>query len=108
VKYFNKEDDSWRISKDILSMVKFERVNLLDDFSHLGKFDVIFLRNVLIYFSMDTKKDILDRVAARCASDGILILGAAETTLGITETFLPLRESRGLYRRNPNAPAKGR
>lgn len=97
VKYFKKEEESWIINEDIRRMVKFEQLNLLKDFSKLGKFDVVLCRNVLIYFDLPTKKDVLDRIAALTASDGRLILGAAETVMGVTEQFKPIRDHRGLY-----------
>ncbi len=104
VKYFKKEEDSWRLSETIRDMVSFKEANLLKDFAHFGRFDVVFCRNVLIYFSPDRKKDILNRLAASSTKDGFLVLGAAETVLGLTAAFTPDREHRGLYRRDPNAP----
>ena len=69
-------------------------LNLLQDFSHLGRFDVIFCRNVLIYFQVETKKVILDRMATMLPADGYLMMGAAETVIGITETFGRVKEHR--------------
>ena len=73
--------------QDLRSALKLQQTNLLEDFSRLGPFDVIFCRNVLIYFQNETKKDILDRMERVVRSDGYLLLGSAETVLGITESF---------------------
>ena len=91
VKYFTQVGDCWQISAEIRGMVQFRQFNLLHDFSHLGVFDVIFCRNVLIYFDQPTKIDVLDRLARVIEPDGYLLLGAAETVLGITDRFAPIR-----------------
>lgn len=106
VKYFKQEGNDWEIAPEIRSMVQYKKLNLLDDFSSLGKFDVIFCRNVLIYFDQETKGQILDRMARLLPSDGYLFLGAAETVIGITDTFKPMVGKRGLYV-PAAAPAKG-
>ena len=97
IKYFTQDGESWQINEDIRSMVTFRPYNLLSSFSALGQFDVIFCRNVLIYFDKDTKKDVLLRMKEIIPSDGALFLGAAETVLGITDEFKPVRGQRGLY-----------
>lgn len=97
IKYFTQEGDVWRISDDIRSMVTYKPFNLLDNFAALGSFDVIFCRNVLIYFDQPTKSGVLDRMSKVLSSDGALFLGAAETVLGITDAFRPVRGQRGLY-----------
>jgi chemotaxis protein methyltransferase CheR len=79
-------------------MVQHRQLNLLHDFSQLGTFDVIFCRNVLIYFDQDTKINIFNRLARLMEGDGFLVLGAAETVVGLTDTFKPIPERRGLYR----------
>ena len=84
-------------------MVKYRQLNLLSDFSHLGVFDVIFCRNVLIYFDQETKISLLNRLARVVAGDGYLVLGAAETVVGLTDSFRVVTEARGLYA--PNARA---
>ena len=78
-------------------MVQFRPINLLNDFSALGIFDVVFCRNVLIYFDQDTKTAVLDRIARQMPEDGYLVLGAAETVIGLTSAFKPLADKRGLY-----------
>ena len=84
-------------------MVQHRQLNLLHDFSQLGVFDVIFCRNVLIYFDQDTKINIFGRLAKAMEPDGFLVLGAAETVVGLTDVFKPFPDKRGLYRPNGRA-----
>ncbi|GAK33142.1 chemotaxis protein CheR [Iodidimonas nitroreducens] len=97
MKHFTQEGDIWRLSEDIRKMVTFREFNLLDNFAALGKFDVIYCRNVLIYFDQPTKSNVLDRMRGLLPTDGTLFLGAAETVLGITDRFRPVRGQRGMY-----------
>jgi len=101
VKHFKQIGDMWQINADIRAMVQFRQLNLLQDITHLGQFDVVFCRNVLIYFDQDTKSVIFGRLAKVTASDGYLMLGAAETVVGLTDTFRPVPDRRGLY--SPNS-----
>src|SRR5436190_4610309 len=102
VKYFTQVGELWQLNADIRAMVQHRQLNLLQDFSHLGKFDVIFCRNVLIYFDQDTKAAIFERLARMIEPDGVLMLGAAESVVGISEAFKPYSDRRGLYRPNPD------
>jgi chemotaxis protein methyltransferase CheR len=104
MKYFSQSGETWQISPEIRAMVHYRPLNLLADFSHLGAFDVVFCRNVLIYFDQDTKISVLERLARVTEPDGYLVLGAAETVVGLTEVFKPLADRRGLY--GPNAATK--
>jgi len=97
MKYFEQKQQVWHLKPQIRSMVKFRRCNLLEPFANLGTFDVIFCRNVLIYFDTPTKKNILDRLADQLPSDGFLFLGGAETVLDITKRFAPSPGHRGVY-----------
>jgi chemotaxis protein methyltransferase CheR len=97
LKNFKQDGDQWRISQELRDMVQYRQHNLLDDFSSLGMFDVIFCRNVLIYFDSKTKQDVLSRVARSLVKDGHLLLGAAETVVSFTNLFMPMPEKRGLY-----------
>jgi chemotaxis protein methyltransferase CheR len=101
VKHFTQAGELWHLNADIRAMVMHRQLNLLQDFSHLGSFDVIFCRNVLIYFDADTKAEIFGRLAQAIEPDGVLLLGAAESVVGISDAFKPYPERRGLYR--PNA-----
>jgi chemotaxis protein methyltransferase CheR len=105
MKYFTQAGETWQISPEIKAMVQFRPLNLLSDFSQLGKFDVVFCRNVLIYFDQATKVGVFERLARVTETDGYLVLGAAETVVGLTEVFKPLADRRGLYVPN-TAPAK--
>ncbi|MBR0687591.1 protein-glutamate O-methyltransferase CheR [Bradyrhizobium manausense] len=101
MKYFTQSSDVWQLKADVRAMVQFRQLNLLQDFSHLGTFDVIFCRNVLIYFDQDTKALIFERMAKGLEADGTLLLGAAESVVGITDAFRPISDRRGLYQLNP-------
>ena len=105
VKYFTQVGEMWQIAPDIRAMVQYRTLNLLQDFSQLGTFDVVFCRNVLIYFDQERKIDILGRLARVMEPDGYLVLGAAETVVGLTDTFKPVPDRRALYA--PNADGKG-
>jgi chemotaxis protein methyltransferase CheR len=102
VKHFTQVGELWQLNADIRAMVQHRQLNLLQDFSHLGTFDVVFCRNVLIYFDQETKAGIFERVAKVLDHDGVLLLGAAESVVGISDAFKPYPEKRGLYRPNLN------
>lgn len=106
VKYFTQVGELWQLNADIRSVVQHRQLNLLQDFGHLGTFDVIFCRNVLIYFDQDTKAGIFERLARVIEPDGFLVLGAAESVVGISDAFKPHPERRGLYRPNATRTAK--
>ena len=108
VKYFKQTGELWQINADIRAMVQHRQLNLLHDFSQLGVFDVIFCRNVLIYFDQETKVNIFNRLARVIEPDGFLVLGAAETVVGLTDVFKPFPERRGLYRPNSLSMALGK
>lgn len=97
IKYFKQEGDAWQLSQEIRSMVQYREFNLLDSFAGLGRFDVVYCRNVLIYFDQPIKSQVLERVRALLPKDGFLFLGAAETVLGITDKFKPVKGQRGMY-----------
>jgi chemotaxis protein methyltransferase CheR len=107
VKYFTQQGELWQLNADIRAMVQHKQLNLLQDFSHLGAFDVIFCRNVLIYFDQDTKASIFNRLAKMLEADGVLALGAAESVVGISDAFKPYPDRRGLYRPNPARGVQG-
>jgi chemotaxis protein methyltransferase CheR len=97
LKYFSQNGEIWQIAPEIRAMVQFRPLNLLEEFSHLGAFDIVFCRNVLIYFDQDTKTKVLHKLARVLRSDGYLVLGAAETVVGLTDVFEPAADQRGLY-----------
>ena len=106
VKYFTQVGELWQVNADIRAMVQHRQLNLLQDFAHLGTFDVIFCRNVLIYFDQDTKTGIFERLAKMVEPDGFMVLGAAESVVGISDAFKPHADRRGLYRPNAARTAK--
>jgi len=97
LKYFKKQDELWQINQDLRSMVAYKELNLLDSFSGMGQFDVVFCRNVLIYFDQETKGAVLEKIASVMPDDGFLFLGGAETVLGISDKFKPVPGQRGIY-----------
>jgi chemotaxis protein methyltransferase CheR len=97
VKHFKQDGDKWQISPEMRRMASFREFNLLGDLSSLGQFDVVFCRNVLIYFDQPTKTKVLEGLARQMAPDGVLYLGGAETVLGLTDRFKTVDGQRGLY-----------
>ena len=106
VKYFKQTGEFWQINPELRAMVQHRQLNLLHDFSQLGTFDVIFCRNVLIYFDQETKINIFQRLCKAMEADGFLVLGAAETVVGLTDAFKPFPDKRGLYKPNDARVAK--
>ncbi len=97
MKYFTQNGDKWMINDDVKNMIQFKYFNLLDSMTTLGQFDVVFCRNVLIYFDQPTKKDVMERAHNQMADDAFFFLGGAETVLGITDVFKGVPDCRGLY-----------
>ena len=98
MKYFvQRPNNNWEISDTIKSMVKFTPGNLLTPFTAMGRFDIIFCRNVLIYFDAPTKSDVIDRMAAILNPPGYLFLGGSESTHGLSTKFNVSAEHRGLF-----------
>jgi chemotaxis protein methyltransferase CheR len=87
VEHFEQDGRHWRPIEEVRRMVRFKQLNLADSFADLPTFDIVFLRNVLIYFDPATRRDVLHRVRATMAPDGYLILGGAETLLGADDGF---------------------
>lgn len=106
VKYFQQTGSLWQIDSGLRAMVRYEQFNLLDDFSRFGGFDIVFCRNVLIYFDAETKRDVLTRISRQLAPDGYLVLGAAETVIGISDVYRTLPDARGLYMPVETAPGQ--
>ena len=97
VKHFTKVGDNWQISDQLRRNITFKEFNLLDSPVGLGTFDVVFCRNVLIYFDLATKVSVFNRLDSVLANDGYVILGGAESVLGITDRFKPSPDHRALY-----------
>jgi chemotaxis protein methyltransferase CheR len=95
VKYFDRAGPAWKVKPELRAMCEFKTLNLVAPWSALPRLDIVFLRNVLIYFDVDTKRDVLTKIRSTLAPDGYLFLGAAETTL----------QFEGLFERAPHARA---
>lgn len=97
VKYFSQEGESWRLNADLRGMVRHQVYNLLDDYSSFCQFDVIFCRNVLIYFNQERRLYVLDKLARCLAPGGVLILGSAETLIGVTDKLKSIAGESGMF-----------
>jgi chemotaxis protein methyltransferase CheR len=89
VKYFKKVDARWVINDDVRKLIEFRQMNLVKPWPLMPTFDVIFIRNVMIYFDLETKKSILNRIRQYLHPTGYLFLGTAETTMNIDPDWLP-------------------
>lgn len=98
MKHFTQEGDRWRLNEKIRRMVTFKQHNLLGQAFGPNTFDIVMCRNVLIYFDAPTKSQVFGLLAKSLRSDGYLLLGAAETIMGLTDAFTADRENRGIYR----------
>lgn len=87
-KYFTSANDGWRIKDEIRVMAMFKKQNLLEPFIGVGKYDIILCRNVAIYFSPENRKLLFNQIANQLNPHGILIIGASESLLGISDRFL--------------------
>ncbi|WP_433080012.1 CheR family methyltransferase [Dactylosporangium sp. CA-052675] len=87
VKHFERQGAHWKVAPTLRKNVSFRRLNLAAPFPPMGPFDIVFIRNVLIYFDVQTKRTVLQRVAGTLRPDGWLFLGSAETTIGIDDRF---------------------
>jgi chemotaxis protein methyltransferase CheR len=105
VKYFKQVGDQWQIAPEIRAMVDYRYLNLIEDFNRLGQFDIVYCRNVLIYFDATLKADVLRRIANVMAPDASLLLGASETVLGVTDALALDPAHRGLYSKNASSTA---
>ncbi len=97
VKYFDRQGPHWQIKSDIRRLVEFRQMNLIEPWGEFGRPDVVFLRNVLIYFNVDTKKTLLRRVRQVLGPMGALFLGGAETTLGLSDDFERRTHGKAVY-----------
>ena len=103
VKYFTRHGMEWEISPEVRRMVRWTKLNLTLSWPALGQFDVVLCRNVLIYFDMETKRDILSRIRKHVRPEGYLILGSSETTLNIDDQFIRRQVGRGIMYENPGS-----
>ncbi len=96
-KYFTLFGDSWKIKDEIRAMVNFKKLNLMEPFTSLGKFDIIFCRNVAIYFTLEDRKKLFNKIADSLADDGYLIIGSTESLTGVCPRFVPKRHLRSIF-----------
>lgn len=96
-KYFTLFGDTWKIKDDIRAMVNFKKINLMQPFTALGKFDIIFCRNVAIYFTLADRTKLFTKLADSLADDGYLIIGSTESLSGVCPKFVPKRHLRSIF-----------
>ncbi len=96
-RYFLPNENSWKIKDDIRAMAVFQKRNLMEPFTGIGRFDVIFCRNVAIYFSIEDRKKLFEKIASVLAPDGYLIIGSTESLTGICPMFEPQRHLRAVF-----------
>ena len=90
VKYFTQQESKWGINQDIKKMVEFRSMNLIQPWPVMPPFDLVFLRNVMIYFDVETKRKLLKKVRTCLLPHGFLFLGTAETTLNLDPQYSPV------------------
>ena len=103
VKYFERDGVDWKIKDEVRRMVRFEQLNLLHNWPADLRPDIVLLRNVLIYFNVTTKKEILTRVRHVLRPGGALLLGSAETTIGVDDSWERAPESLTPWYRLPRS-----
>lgn len=96
-RYFNPDGDHWRIKDEIRSMAMFRKMNLMESFTGLGKFDIIFCRNVAIYFTPDFRKELYKKIAGCLEPGGYLIIGSTESLVNDTDLFEPQKYLKSVF-----------
>jgi chemotaxis protein methyltransferase CheR len=96
-RYFTAVGDNWKIRDEIRSMATFHKMNLMLPFVGLGKFDIIFCRNVAIYFTLEDRKKLFEKIADTLEPDGYLIIGSTESLTGVCPRFIPKRHLRSIF-----------
>ena len=96
-RYFNRNSNHWKIRDDIRAMAVFKKFNLMESFIGIGKFDIVFCRNVAIYFTMEDRKRLFEKIAGVLEPDGYLIIGSTESLTGICSRFEPKRHLRSVF-----------
>lgn len=104
-RYFTLMGDGWKIKDEIRAMAVFKKFNLMKPFTGLGRFDVVFCRNVAIYFTPMDKKLVFEKIADVLEPDGSLVIGSTESLTGVTEAFEPRRYMRAIFYQPAGAPA---
>ncbi|WP_294330443.1 protein-glutamate O-methyltransferase CheR [uncultured Sphingomonas sp.] len=105
VEWFDSVESDWVAKPELVRRVQFRQQNLTADAPPPGKFDIILCRNVMLYFSLPLRRQVFDRLATAARPGGLLVLGAGETVIGLTDHFTPSEAFRGFYRAvDPDAP----
>lgn len=104
-RYFTLMGDGWKIKDEIRAMAVFKKFNLMKPFTGMGRFDVVFCRNVAIYFTPMDKKLVFEKIAGVLEPDGSLVIGSTESLTGVTEAFEPRRYMRAIFYQPAGAPA---
>jgi chemotaxis protein methyltransferase CheR len=105
-RHFHQRGEELQVSRAIRKRVHFRVFNLLDSYAELGTFDVIFCRNVLIYFDQEAKQEVLSRLSNALVPAGYLVLGSAETVMGLVKNFKPMANASGIYVKTPGPPSR--
>ena len=105
LRYFEQQGEEWIAKENLRKMVTFTEHNMLNSARHMGMFDVVLCRNMLMYLCEEKRGQVLDGIAPLLAADGILMLGAAETVIGQTQRFKASQEFRGFYQPASAKPA---
>jgi chemotaxis protein methyltransferase CheR len=99
MKFFQRQEMHWQLVPELRAMTVFQKLNFIDTWPQLPQMDVVFLRNVLIYFSPETKKAILSKIRSVMAPHAVLFLGAAETTMGLDDAFVRVQAANSIFYR---------
>jgi chemotaxis protein methyltransferase CheR len=95
--YFTSDGGNWRIKDEIRSMASYQKFNLMHPFLGLGKFDIIFCRNVAIYFTLEDRKKLFSKIADALEPNGYLIIGSTESLTGVCPRFVPKRHLKSIF-----------
>jgi len=105
-RYLTRHDGRWKVKDEIRALVAYQHLNLMSPFTGLGPFDVVFCRNVAIYFTPDGRRSVFQRIAQSMTRDGYLFVGCAESLADLGPQFTPHHHCRGMFYR-PNLPPQG-
>lgn len=97
LRYFSQHKDHWQINDYIKSKVQFKQFNLMDSFEHIGQFDLILCRNVMIYFNINQKKEVLRKFESCLTYNGFMIIGSSESLIGLNSKYQSHKESKHIY-----------
>lgn len=96
-RYFESKGEGWKIKDEIRSLVTFSKLNLMEPFTGVGKYDIIFCRNVAIYFTLEDRKKVFDKIADSLEPDGYLLVGSTESLTGVCPRFVPKRHLKSIF-----------